>query len=183
MTYIQTINEAEATGELAELYARYRGPDGRVDSVLKAHALNPASLGAHMALYLQAMRAPGPVSKSEREMVGVVTSAINGCAYCVAHHSRGLRAALDPERAHGADDLIDGLVRLEYRGLNPRETAMVRYAEVLARTPSAVTPGHIDALHGAGLSDRDILDVCQVAAYFAYANRMVLGLGVELETG
>ena len=49
--------------------------------------------------------------------------------------------------------------------------------------PSAMTSAECDALRGAGLTDREILDVAQAAAYFAYANRIVLGLGAELGVG
>ena len=64
--------------------------------------------------------------------------------------------------------------------LTSRELAMLRYAEQLARAPSTLRRMHVDALRRAGLTDREIHDVAQVAAYFAYANRVVLGLGAEL---
>ena len=60
---------------------------------------------------------------------------------------------------------------------------MLRYAEKLARAPSTVQRMDVDALRSAGMTDREIHDVAQVAAYFAYVNRIVLGLGVELGRG
>ncbi len=57
---------------------------------------------------------------------------------------------------------------------------MLRYAEKLSGAPSTLQRMDVDALRRAGMTDREIHDVAQIAAYFAYANRIVLGLGVEL---
>ncbi len=65
--------------------------------------------------------------------------------------------------------------------LTPRESAITKYVEILTRVPASVREGDVHALRDSGLSDREILDVVQTAAYFAYVNRFALGLGVELE--
>lgn len=59
---------------------------------------------------------------------------------------------------------------------------MLRYVARLTRTPATVSQADVDALRGVGFDDAAILDICQVAAYFAFVNRMADGLGVELET-
>ena len=51
----------------------------------------------------------------------------------------------------------------------------------LARTPAAITESDLTPLRRAGLSDKDIHDLCAVAAYYCFVNRMANGLGVELE--
>lgn len=58
---------------------------------------------------------------------------------------------------------------------------MLRYAEKLTRTPGAMERGDVEALRGAGFSDEDILHICEVVSYYAYANRIADGLGVGLE--
>lgn len=177
MAYIQTIPESQATGPLAALYKRFANPDGTVDDVLKVHSLNPDSLEAHCALYAQAMHKPSPVTRAEREMVGVAVSRINGCRYCLRHHATGLQRLLPEDRK----PIADALERGDEAVLSERERAMVRFASTLTRTPAAVGETDIDALRAAGLTDREVLDIAQAAAYFAYANRIVLGLGAELE--
>ena len=181
MSYIDTIPEAEATGELADLYKRFGNPDGTVDNVLKAHSLNPESLAAHCALYVQACHRPGPVSRAEREMVGVVVSRLNGCAYCREHHAAGLRRLLPGDRRGLELTLSTGDITAA--PLTPRERAMVAYATRLTVEPSGLGDADLGAMRDAGITDREILDVAQVAAYFAYANRIVLGLGAALEAG
>ncbi len=65
--------------------------------------------------------------------------------------------------------------------LSPRERAILEYAVKLTATPSAMSEQDVMALRAVGLSDGEILDVCQVTAYYNYVNRLADGLGVELE--
>lgn len=66
-------------------------------------------------------------------------------------------------------------------GLTERETTMLEYVVKLTHTPSSMVESDVQSLRARGFSDAEILDICQVAAYYAYANRLVDGLGVELE--
>ena len=61
------------------------------------------------------------------------------------------------------------------------ERAMLSYADKLTREPWTVTDEDLEPMRRAGLDDRAILDVNQIAAYFAFVNRIADGLGVELE--
>ncbi len=58
---------------------------------------------------------------------------------------------------------------------------MLAYSAKLTREPWNMSRGDIESLREAGFSDGAILDICQVAAYFAFVNRLADGLGVELE--
>lgn len=66
-------------------------------------------------------------------------------------------------------------------GLEPRRLEMLRFVDRLTRVPGAVTRSDAERLRGVDFSDRDILDIVEVAAYYAYANRVADGLGIELE--
>ena len=68
------------------------------------------------------------------------------------------------------------------RGVTPREGALLAYADVLTRTPGAVTLADITSLRTVGLDDRAIHDAGCVVAYFAFVNRVADGLGVDVET-
>lgn len=59
---------------------------------------------------------------------------------------------------------------------------MLVYVEKLTLTPARMEAADLSKLRAAGLSDRGILDICEVAAYYAYVNRIADGLGVELES-
>ncbi len=58
---------------------------------------------------------------------------------------------------------------------------MLEYTEKLTVEPGSITAADVEALRTAGLSDRDVLDLVEVVAYFAYANRIADGLGITLE--
>ncbi len=92
------------------------------------------------------------------------------------HHRRGLRRLLND------DDL---LTRIEAdwtsAGLDDRRATMLAYAEKLTLTPSEVKEADVQLMRGHDFSDRDVLDVCEIVGYYAFANRMANGLGVTLE--
>ena len=73
----------------------------------------------------------------------------------------------------------------DYRkaGLPPADLALCGFAAKLTRTPSAMTPGDLDALRGHGFGDAAISDAVQVVGYFNYINRVAEALGVDLEPG
>lgn len=58
---------------------------------------------------------------------------------------------------------------------------MLCYVEKLTRAPAGMNRDDVETLRRAGFADAAILDICQVAAYYAFVNRLVDGLGVELE--
>lgn len=95
----------------------------------------------------------------------------------MAHHRRGLRRLLRD------DDLLADVERGWHRAaLGARRLCMLGYACKLTRAPAEVERGDVEALRGAGFDDEDILAIAEVTAYFAYANRIADGLGVELES-
>jgi uncharacterized peroxidase-related enzyme len=65
--------------------------------------------------------------------------------------------------------------------LTEREALICRWAEKLTLSPAAMTADDLEPLRRAGLSDEDLVDLCQVVAYFNYINRIADGLGVDLE--
>jgi alkylhydroperoxidase family enzyme len=80
--WIEVIPEGEAAGELAALYEELRSPQtGHVDHVMAIHSLHPQSMRDHQQLYRTLMYGPGGLTRPEREMIGVVVSAVNRCHY------------------------------------------------------------------------------------------------------
>ena len=59
---------------------------------------------------------------------------------------------------------------------------MLTFAVKLTKTPAALVDADVEALRSAGFSDRDILDIVEVVGYYAYANRIADGLGIETES-
>jgi alkylhydroperoxidase family enzyme len=80
--WIEVVPESDAEGELADLYDDLRSSvTGRVDHVMMIHSLHPRSMRDHEQLYRTVMYGPGGLSRTERETIGVVVSALNRCHY------------------------------------------------------------------------------------------------------
>jgi len=181
MTWISTISYDEAGGALRRLYDRIKGPGNNVDNIMLAHSLRPHSMEGHMTLYKYVLHHPRNVlPKVYLETVGVYVSLLNRCQYCVDHHFAGLTRLL-------ADDGRAAIIRRVLEDRNPgaafsgRELAGLEYAERLTTGAAKLTARSIDELRDAGFEDGEILELNQVTAYFAYANRTVLGLGINTD--
>ncbi|GER00851.1 hypothetical protein JCM17845_14740 [Iodidimonas gelatinilytica] len=179
MTWITTIKPDEASGELKSLYEDAEAEDGIVDGLLMAHALRPHTLAGHMALYRSIFHHPGNKLPSWiLDVVGVYTSLVNGCPYCVEYCYAALREQLDDDdRAAQIRTALEA--GLPQTALAEKYVAAAYYAEKLARSPRAVRKTDIDALRHAGFDDGEILEINQVVSYFSYVNRTILGLGVS----
>lgn len=118
----------------------------------------------------------GGAPRAERELAAAATSRLNGCIYCASVHAR-LSAQLS-KREEDVDRLLDkGVGAIPDLGLDERWQAVVTLAVELARTPMAATIEHVARLRELGLSDLEILDISQAAAFFSWANRLMLTLG------
>lgn len=79
-------------------------------------------------------------------------------------------------------DLIQALAKNSYVDhVSQTEARMLNYVEKLTLHPQKITARDIDSLKEIGFEDRAIHDICAIAAYFAFVNRIADGLGVELE--
>ncbi|UCC30916.1 MAG: hypothetical protein JSU86_01305 [Phycisphaerales bacterium] len=82
------------------------------------------------------------------------------------------------------DDRLASALADDYRTapIGDADRAMLTYVDKLTRTPAAIVADDVEALRKVGFSDAAILDICQVAAYYAFVNRLADGLGIELES-
>ena len=106
-------------------------------------------------------------------------SYLNGCAYCLEHHFKGLQRLLNDEPKAA---LIRQALEKEQpaQAFSGKELALMNYAYALTKHPADMKESMVVALRNEGLDDGEILEANQVIAYFAYANRTVLGLGVNM---
>lgn len=179
MTWIETVAYGDSEDELRVLYDRIKGPDDNVDNIMLAHSLRPHTMQGHMTLYKYVLHHPrNSLPKAYLEAIGVYVSSLNKCAYCVEHHFAGMARLLnDAERSAAIrqalqhsqpEDVFEGA-----------ELAGLQYAGKLTLAAAELTETDIESLREAGLDDGQILEINQVTAYFSYANRTVLGLGVS----
>ncbi len=140
---------------------------GFVPNVFLALAHRPAEFRAFFAFHDALMEKEGGLTKAEREMIVVATSAANGCLYCIVAHGAILRI-------YAKNPLVADQVAVDYRhaDITPRQKAMLDFAMKVALHSKEVDDDDFAALRPHGFSDEDIWDIGAIAAFFALSNRM-----------
>jgi uncharacterized peroxidase-related enzyme len=172
LTWLRVPAEDELPPEVLELWRQPLEKLGFVPNVLRLFALRPSHLLAWNAHYEEAMKGDSGLTKAEREMIAVVVSVTNDCAYCIAAHSAALRKLTkDPELA---DQVAAGYPQA---AISERMKRALDYAVKLTRTPAQIAEHDVQTLRDAGWSDADVMDIAEVAALFNFSNRLASGLG------
>ncbi len=140
---------------------------GFVPNVFTALAHRPAEFRAFFDYHDALMLKESGLSKDEKEMIVVATSAVNRCPYCVVAHGAILRVYA--KNAHISDQLA---IDFRKADISPRQRAMLKFAVKLAGPAPSVEDEDFQALYEHGFSDEDIWDIGAITAFFALSNRM-----------
>lgn len=140
---------------------------GLIPNVLASYAFDIDKLNAFTAMYNDLMLGESQLSKLEREMIAVVVSSLNRCYYCLVAHGAAVR------ELSGNPELGEMLV-MNHRvcDLEPRQRAMVDFAEKITLESSKITEEDREDLRSVGFTDRDIWDIAAVAGFFNMTNRV-----------
>ena len=181
MSWIDTIPFEESSGNLKKLYNRIKGPSGYVDNIMLVHGLRPHTMLGHMTLYKNVLHhRQNTIPKWFLETIGVYVSHLNSCDYCVLHHLEGLKKLLGNN--HKFKNIELNLQSdLFFELFDNKLRKALHYSKLLTKDASAVSKSDIDELIEVGFTQGEILELNQVTAYFNYANRTVLGLGVNVD--
>ena len=140
---------------------------GFVPNVFLTLAFRPDEFRAFFAYHDALMEKDGGITKAEREMIVVATSAANQCQYCVIAHGAILRIrARNPQ--------IADQIAVNYRkaDITPRQRAMLDFAMKVSRAAEEVSESDFAALAAHGFSNDDVWDITAIAAFFALSNRL-----------
>ena len=140
---------------------------GFVPNVFLVLAHRPEEARAFFAYHDALMEKDGGLTKAEREMIVVATSAANHCLYCVVAHGAILRI-------RAKDARLSEQVATDYRkaAITPRQVAMLDFAMKVSQRAHEVEDADLEALRAHGFSDEDAWDIGAIAALFALSNRM-----------
>lgn len=159
--------------DILKYFSKCQDKLGLVPNVLRAYTGNPAKFRVFAAFYNQLMldEETCNLSKLEREMIAVTVSSANRCYYCLVAHGQAVRE-------YSGDPQLGEMIVMNYRvaELSPRHRAMCDFAWKLTLTPHDVGEEDREKLREAGFSEQDYFDICDVAAFFNYTNRMAHGL-------
>ena len=155
--------------DLRERIAQVQDASGFVPAIFLALARRPAEWRAFFAYHdaLMDKETPG-LTKADRELVVVVTSAENRCLYCVVAH--GAIARIRARNPRIGDQVATDWRKAE---LDDRQRAVLEVAVRFAVEPWTVTPDVLAGLTVHGLTEDDIWDVGSISAFFAMSNRLV----------
>jgi uncharacterized peroxidase-related enzyme len=147
---------------------------GFVPNVFLALAHRPAEWRAFMAYHDALLLKDGGLSKGEREMIIVATSAVNHCLYCVVAHGAILRV-------YEKQPLVADQVAVNPRkaDITPRQHAMLDFALKVCDASHEVDDSDFATLHAHGFSDEDIWDIGAITAFFGLSNRMANLIGMR----
>lgn len=140
---------------------------GFVPNVFLALAHRPAEFRAFFAGHDALMDKSEGLSKAEREMIVVATSAVNDCLYCVIAHGAILR--IRAKNPLIADQLAINPFKAD---LSDRERLIVGFALQMVNDAGTVSDDDLQALRDGGLTDDEIWDIGAITAFFAMSNRL-----------
>ncbi len=174
MSWISTTAPESAKGTLKGVYERILNEGTRLSNVLKVHSLFPEAMLSNLELYEILMYGSDELSRADCESLAVVVSAANNCPYCVSHHGSALSC-------YESDNSVlkKLLADFEFLETTGRESEVLKYALKLTLAPNQITEQDIAILRESGFTDRGILEINLISAYFNMLNRITLGLGVE----
>jgi uncharacterized peroxidase-related enzyme len=172
MTFLHTIPEDQADGEVAAMYETDRQAAGALPNYTRAFSLRPAVYARWRDLNVEVKRG---MDARRYELASVAAARRLRCSYCALAHGtvmldRGMLEADALETAVG-DRLGDGL--------DATDAAVMELADQIAADATAVTPEHMDRLRSLGLTDTEIFDVVMAAALRCFFAKALDALGAE----
>ena len=141
---------------------------GFVPNVFLALAHRPAEWRAFMAYHdALLLKDTGSLSKGDREMIIVATSAANHCLYCVVAHGAILRI-------YEKKPLVADQVAINHRkaDITPRQRAMLDFAMKVCTDSHTIEEADFAALREHGFDEEDAWDIAAITAFFGLSNRM-----------
>jgi uncharacterized peroxidase-related enzyme len=168
------VDVEDLPGDLQERVIAVGEKTGFIPNVFRGIAQRPEELRAFIDFHDSLMdRETRALSKADREMIVVATSAENDCLYCVVAH--GAIARIRSKNPYISDQLATDWRKAD---LDERQHAIISAAVKLATRPWEVVDDDLDGLRAHGLSEEDVYDVGAITSFFAMSNRLVHWRGV-----
>lgn len=122
------------------------------------------------------LRGPSPFTEGERELIAAYVSGLNQCRYCHGVHVATAELLGTPK--HSVASALD---EIDTAPIAEKMKPVLRYAQKLTRQPNGVTQADADAIFDAGWNETALYHTAAVTALFNFMNRLVEGMGIELD--
>lgn len=173
---LRVIEEPDASGEVADLFERYRQHFDRpaVPGILKCFATHPAVLRHMMGLAESFLFVDGHLTRRQKEAIATLVSTENQCLYCADSHGYFLR------NLGGTPDQLAALRTCDLRSavFSPDEAALLEFVRKVTKDSHSISREDVVPLLAAGWNELQIAEAIHVAALFAAFNRIVSSFGV-----
>jgi uncharacterized peroxidase-related enzyme len=177
--WIKTVEEDEATGDIADFYeeSRQKNPRGRVAPMIKVLSIRPGVARAKEILRNSLLGDASSLGARRADMISLVVSGLNDCRFCgTAHGGQMVR------RGDTSEDQASKLYLDWHKAdLDAQDIAMLEFCEKLNFSPSRMTKDDVEGLRTAGFNDENILDIVALTAYRNFVNRIHDGLGMSAD--
>jgi uncharacterized peroxidase-related enzyme len=173
--YLKTIEEDDASGRVAEIYAAQKAQLGFVMSAAQCLTSREDLLPAYTD-FVNTIRGGFTLSPRDWRIITLIAAREVRSTYCSMVYGKQLIDDL------GSKEMVLAVQR-DFRnaGLPPRDVAMLIYAETVARDATRVTQADIDALREAGFTDANISDIALCAAFRCFIARFFDAVGAGPE--
>jgi uncharacterized peroxidase-related enzyme len=168
------VDDDTAVPQVKSMFEHCRKHFGHVPNWIRALGAHPGLLRRFSGYYEAIFNpAQGRLSMAERELIATIVSNQNHCTYCTLHHTGGL-----------AQQTGDGIraqrIAHNYRevDLSTRERVIADFAMKVTVDPAAMDQSDFELLRTAGLSDEEIFEVLEIAAFFSFSNRLATPLAI-----
>ena len=182
LSYLQKPDVSEIPDDVQAIFDKYTETQlknwGFINNLFKVLPLNALQYKGFLDFKMSLFNEKCYLSDADKEMMGLVISSTNSCAYCLTTHSDALRGMVnDPA-------WVDTLT-YNYRSakLTVKQRALCDYAYFVTAYPQEITVEQVDKLRAAGFNDHEILEAAFVAGYFNYTNRWVSTIGAVANPG
>jgi uncharacterized peroxidase-related enzyme len=173
MTFIETVSEGDASGDVAQMYEADRAAYGHVPNFTKAFSHRPGVYAAWRALNGEIKAG---MDLRRYELATVAAARRLRSTYCaLAHGSVLVDRFVDP------DELTAIVSDHHAAGLDDVDVAVMDLADKVARDATSVTEADVDRLRSLGLTDTEIFDVVTAAAARCFFSKALDGLGVQAD--
>ncbi|WP_028346421.1 carboxymuconolactone decarboxylase family protein [Bradyrhizobium murdochi] len=173
--FLKTVDETEATGRIAELYAAQKAQSGFVMSATRCWTARPDLLPIYQE-FADKIRTGFSLSSRDWRLITFVVAKQVPSTYCSHVYGKQLLADLGSKEAVMA-------VRRNFASarLSERDVEMLRYAETIASDASRVTAKNIERLRAVGFTDVQICDIALCAAFRCFVARFFDAVGAGPE--
>lgn len=176
-TNLPVVEEADATGKVADSYTYFREHFGRQDipGILKCFATHPSLLQQMMSIASTMLFCEGHLTRRTKESIATYVSALNQCPYCVDSHAFFLHV-------HGGSNaLVDALstVDVEHATVDEKERILLQFVRKVSCDSYKVSAADVSGLRDEGWNDQQISEAIHITALFACFNRVANAFGLS----